>query len=602
MEPLKDGALERSGEEGLAPRAAVINGRLVIKHPPGGPYPVIAPCPGLRLVVNGEERKEPTPVSDKDKVEIIVLDEQREGYWQVKVSEDKLKAFLHVKPWVLVRREMRDVPPARFLNLQVLEQEDFYKAFTMEDLTREMERQGIRYGIDWQACGRGLEPSTEGTLIIAQGIPPVPGKDASVEIFFTTQPKVPVAVGEEETVDFRERFHFTAVEAGMVLARKHPAGAGQPGQTVTGELILPPEPKDIQMIAGSGAVLRNDGLEVIAAMAGRPVVRRLKGRVIISVLPALMHPSNVDITSGNISFSGDVIIAGQVEEGMRVEAGGNINIAGAVSGAAIRAGGCIEVRGNVFSSLLVAGSSTVWQEKFLSILGRIGAMLEHLTTAITQLLHHPSFKKDDLKGGVGPLVLLLLERKFRDLPAAVKILEKELQTFPAISTDGLTALVKDLERLVRTPLAVKSVEQLEAIMKGIRICREEINTPPQDTADIIINYAVNSTVIATGNIKVMGNGCYHTRLQAGRTVTVGGVFRGGEIQAQGDVYIKELGSRTGTSTGVETGSAATVTIGHAFENTSVRIGPRRYYFVQEEWGVRLRLDREGNIIKSSIPL
>jgi hypothetical protein len=601
VESLKTGALEQPGEKGVAPRAAVINGQLVIEHPPGGPYPVIVPCPGLRLVVNGEERSEPTPVNEKDRVEIIVLDERREGYWQVKVSADKQEALLQVKPWVLVRRQVRDLPPARVLYLEVLEHEDFYKPFTLEDLTREIERQGIQYGIDWQACARGLEASTEGTLTIARGQPPVPGKDASVELFFTTQQKVPVAVGEEETVNFRERFRFTAVEAGMVLARKHPAEVGQPGKGVTGEIIVPPEPRDIQMTAGSGAVLSKDGLEIIATIAGRPVARGVKGRVIISVLPALMHPGNVDITSGNISFTGDVMIAGQVEEGMSVEAGGNIYIEGAVSRAMVRAGGLIEVGGNVFSSLLAAGSTVALQQKCGAILARVAAILEQFVAAATQLFHHPSFKKDDLKGGIGPLVLLLLEKKFRELPAAVELLKKEAYSLPAISMNSSTALINELERLVRTPLAINSLEQLESMLKEIITWRDEINIPPQGAADIIIHYAINSTVIATGNIKVIGDGCYHTRLQAGKAVAVHGVFRGGEIQAQGDVYIKELGSRTGTSTRVETQAGATVTIAHAFENTSIRIGSRQYSFVQEEWGVRLWLDREGNLARRTIP-
>ncbi|WP_156272655.1 FapA family protein [Neomoorella glycerini] len=165
----------------------------------------------------------------------------------------------------------------------------------------------------------------------------------------------------------------------------------------------------------------------------------------------------------------------------------------------------------------------------------------------------------------------------------------------------MTALMNDLERLVRTPLTINSLEQLESMLKEIIAWRDEINTPPQGAADIIIHYALNSTVVATGNIKVIGDGCYHTRLQAGKAVAVHGVFRGGEIQAQGDVYIKELGSRTGTSTRVETQAGAAVTIAHAFENTSIRIGSRQYSFVQEEWGVRLWLDREGNLARRNIP-
>ncbi|BCV21090.1 DUF342 domain-containing protein [Moorella sp. Hama-1] len=591
-------APDSTGANNLSATVAIIDGYPVIKHPPGGPYPVIVPCQGLRLVVNGRERKEPTPVTVEDKVEILPVDERQEGYWRVKVSGNKLEVLLQMQPGVIRRRRLKDLPPAQVLQLETMEQESFYTPFTLEDLVRELKSQGIQYGIDWQACARLAEAPAEGTWTIARGQPALPGKDATVVLLFTTQDKVPVTIKEEEqNVNFRERFQFTSVEPGTVLARKHPVTKGQPGRAVTGEIILPPEPREIGLVALQGAILSENGLEVVAARAGRPVARKTKDRVIIEVIPALCHGGNVDLTSGNITFSGDVIIAGQVEEGMAIEAGGNVYVGDTISRAMVRAGGSIEVAGNVFVSVLAAGGTTAFQQRLSPLLARIADDLERLIAAIKQLLRHPSLKKDDLKGGIGPLVLLLMEKKFQDLASTVELLQKEAQRLPSIPLGAPEGLINDLEYLARSPLAIKRMGYLEAMLKKVTTWREDIGATPQVEADVTINYAVNSTIVATGNIKVVGDGCYHSRLQAGKSVTINGVFRGGELQAQGDIYIRELGSRSGTETRVVTRAGARVTAGHVFENTSIQIGPRLHSFNQEERGVSLWLDREGEIIK-----
>ena len=79
------------------------------------------------------------------------------------------------------------------------------------------------------------------------------------------------------------------------------------------------------------------------------------------------------------------------------------------------------------------------------------------------------------------------------------------------------------------------------------------------------------------------------------------VFRGGEIQAGGNVRVGELGSRGGAATRVVVGPGAVVTVGHAFENASVVVGGRVYRFKREEKGVRLWLDKEGNLRYKGVP-
>ncbi|HHW44698.1 MAG TPA: DUF342 domain-containing protein [Desulfotomaculum sp.] len=589
--------------EAAGPYAFVKQGRLVVRHRPEGPYPVVVPCPGVRLIVNGRECTQPTPVSMKDTVRMETVEERREGEWSVSVSSDGLQAILRTRPAVVVHRELPDLPPARILQLAVVDREERFPPLTKDELLRELSRLGINYGVDWEACSRGVTSCAEEEVIIARGIPAEPGKDGRVELLFSSNSKVPVPAGEDEAVDFRERYVFTSVEAGDVLAVKHPPEPGRPGTSVKGEVIVPPSPRDFILSAGEGAVLTRDGDRAVAARAGRPVASRWSDLVSVSVLPELVHAGDVDLASGNIVFKGDILIAGNVAEGMVVEAGGNVRVGGLVSGARVQATGSVLIRMNILSSVVIAGGVPAFLQGMLPQVHTLAAGLQEMTMAIRQLLGHPAFKQGDLKRGIGPLVRLLLEGKFRHLPAAASTFKKQVKTMPpGMAAEGLEEFIREVERvLVRSPLAVRDLRELETLARRAGEWEQAFASPPSAESDVVASSIHNSTVIATGDVRVVGSGCYNSRVQTGKKVTVSGVFRGGEIQAGGDVHVGELGSRGGATTRVVTGPSAVVTVGYVFENTSIVVGGRVCRFNREGKGIRLWLDKEGNISSKGIP-
>ncbi|HBT20004.1 MAG TPA: hypothetical protein DEA47_01335 [Peptococcaceae bacterium] len=379
----------------VGPYAYVKQGQLFVQHPAEGPYPIVVPCPGTKLIVNDKECKEPTPVTVNDKVRIEVAeDECREGSWSVFVSSDEIFVELQMRPTVLIRRELMDLPPARILHLKVNEREEYIPPFTLDELLQELSRLGINYGIDWEACSRAAASCKEEKIIIARGVPAKPGKDARVELRFSNDSKIPVPIGKDEiVVDFRERFIFTPVEPGDVLAVKHPAEPGIPGTSVKGNLIMPPSPRDYCLTAGEGAIVTQDGKQVVAVRSGRPVAVFGSYMVKISVLPEMVHDSDVNLASGNIVFKGDILISGNVLEGMLVEAGGNVRIGGYVSHAKVRANGSIWIKGNVLSSVVVAGGNNAIAQEIQPYIKTLASGLREMVAAIKQLLKHPAFKK-----------------------------------------------------------------------------------------------------------------------------------------------------------------------------------------------------------------
>ena len=585
------------------PYAFVKEGRLIVRHRPEGPYPVVVPCPEVRLIVNDREHTQPTPISMKDIVRVEVADERREGEWSVTISADSLQAILRIRPTIVIHRELADLPAAKKLQLAVVKREVRLPPLTLNELLQELLRLGIKYGVDWEACSHGIASCAE-EMVIARGIPAQPGKDCRIELLFTSNSKVPVQVEEDKPVDFRNRYVFTSVEAGEVLAVKYPPEPGFPGTSVKGDVIMPPSPRDFILSVGEGAVLTRDGERAVAARAGRPVASRADNLVRVSVLPELVHTGDVDLASGNIVFKGDIKITGNVEEGMTVEADGNVKVAGLVSRARVQAIGSILIGGNILSSLVAAGGIPAFLQGMLPQVHALADGLHGMTMAIRQLLGHPAFKQGDLKGGIGPLVKLLLEGKFSHLPAAVNTFKKQVETMPPeLREEGLEEFIREVEgALVDAPLAVRDIMEVETLAKRAAEWKKAFACPPSADSDVVAASILNSTIIATGDVRVVGSGCYNSRIQAGKKVTVSGVFRGGEIQAGGDVHLGEIGSRVGSPTRVVAGAAAVVTVEYAFENASILVGGQVYRFDREEKGIRLWLDKEGNLQTGGIPI
>ena len=585
-----------TAEEAVGSYALVKNGNIDVYHPPEGPYPMVIPCPGIKLLVNGRECTKPIPVSMEDTVQVETVNELRKGEWSVTVSPDGLQAILRTSPTVLLHRELPDLPPVRILNLAVVEREERQPPLTWNELMQELSRMGVKYGIDWEACYNGVKSCDVNKIVIARGIPAQPGKDGRVELLFTSNPKLPVVTKEDETVDFRKRYVFTSVDAGEVLAIKHRPEPGRNGTSVSGDIIVSPTPCDSILFAGEGTVLTEDGKRAIAVRSGRPTVSRRRNLVKVSVVTELVHAGDVDLTSGNIVFKGDILILGNVTENMFVESCQNIRIGGLVSCARVQATGSISIGGNVISSVITAGKAPDLLKRMLPQVHVLADGLHDMVMVIRQLLDHPDFKKEDIKG-IGPLVKLLLEGKFYYLMDAAKNLNQQLRTMLQEMNDGdMEEFIRDVERvLVSFSLTVIDLSEIETLAQKARELEQNFAYLPSTESHVLASSIQNSTVIATGDVQVVGSGCYISQIQAGKKVSICGVVRGGKIQAGGDINVGELGSKGGATAKVVAGPTAVVTVGHAFENSVVLLGGKSYRFSREEKNVQLRLDKEGNL-------
>ncbi len=172
-------------------------------------------------------------------------------------------------------------------------------------------------------------------FLIARGRAVVHGKDGYIEDFFKRTVRKKFEEDEHGRVDY---FHLNIVqnvEKGQPICQIVPPVPGVAGRTVLDEEITCKEGKTPNLPKGRNTEASEDGMQLLAVKSGRV---EFSGRSFV-VKSVLEISGNVDFSTGNINFVGDVHIHGDVGSGFSVRTIGNVTIDGVVEAAEIEAGG-----------------------------------------------------------------------------------------------------------------------------------------------------------------------------------------------------------------------------------------------------------------------
>lgn len=203
-----------------------------------------------------------------------------------------------------------------------------------EEFMREFTSRGIKYGYDEEAINEFLSKRPYCTdAILARGTEPVQGRDASIEYFFNTDPKVKPTLLEDGSVDF---FHLNTInhcKEGDLLARLTPMEFGESGTNVKGERIKAFDVKTTTLKYGRNIRINEEQTELYSEVNGH--VSLVEGKVFVS---NVFEVENVDNSVGNIEYDGSVRVNGNVCENFSVKATGSIEVRGVVEGAYLESG------------------------------------------------------------------------------------------------------------------------------------------------------------------------------------------------------------------------------------------------------------------------
>lgn len=227
---------------------------------------------------------------------------------------------------------------------------------SFDEFVADMWVKGIRFGIDAPAVKAAIAGGKVVRIVAARRLAAMPGVDAS---FVEVSRDIHRSNAPREMADGRLDWHtfqnrFPQVKAHARLLRKVARVPGTRGYELSGIVIEPPPPRDIELssVAGTGTVIEHqpDGEYLVAAVEGFLNVDSSSKR--ISIGPKIVSREGVSArTTGNLQLSGEYEEFGEVQE-QRVVEGGSITIHGDVFGNISSRGGTIALHRN-----LVGGSA-----------------------------------------------------------------------------------------------------------------------------------------------------------------------------------------------------------------------------------------------------
>ena len=226
-----------------------------------------------------------------------------------------------------------------------------------------LEKAGVKTGIDPQSMVEIFRQVQYLRLIpVAFGQPETEGKDGYVTEKYPRELSREVVIDEHGVADYRAMNYVQLIKKDSVICEITPPVKGTPGMRLDGKPIMPRTVQAAKAPCGLNTTLTEDGLRLIATMDGH--LEYSNGT--FCVRPVLEIRGDVDYSTGNIDFIGDVQITGDVRENFSVRATGSITVDGIVEAASVESGGDMTItRGVVGDNRAVLKCGGVFRVKYL---------------------------------------------------------------------------------------------------------------------------------------------------------------------------------------------------------------------------------------------
>mgnify|MGYP001183577980 CR=1 FL=1 len=209
------------------------------------------------------------------------------------------------------------------------------------DIIEKLHSCGVMFGISETVIDKILNKRQYGTpILVAKGKKAEDGKDGDILYHVSLDRTGKPLIKEDGSVDY---FHLDMVEnvkKGQPLLTIVPPTKGKPGKTVTGKKLHSKPGKSKKIGIGKNIKLSDDGLEMFSGIDGR--VELIGNR--IHVYNTLDINGDIDTSTGNIDFVGNVIVHGNVLTGFEINAKGHIKVLGVVEGATLKASGDVVIQ------------------------------------------------------------------------------------------------------------------------------------------------------------------------------------------------------------------------------------------------------------------
>lgn len=247
-----------------------------------------------------------------------------------------------------------------YVTLPVLGKNEYY---TKSEVMSALASARVKVGLDEAVIDEMIQQEQYGMeRLVAKGTHSKDGQDAYYEYMFNTNLDKKPQIRPDGTVDYWTIHAIEMVDEGQVIAVYHEPVEGHHGMTVAGKLVMAKRGRPLPPLIGKGFEKSEDGKTYKATVTGKIDVAGNR----IQVLPIYEINGNVDLTTGNIDFRGDVLVHGNVTSGTSIKATGTVTIDGTAEACSIDAGkdvilrggflggykGFIKTKGNVYAKFI----------------------------------------------------------------------------------------------------------------------------------------------------------------------------------------------------------------------------------------------------------
>lgn len=376
----------------------------------------------------------------------------------------------------------------------------------IDEFVCEMWCRGVRFGIQVQTVREAIAANQAERVVVALELPPRPGRDAELLEQFEglhRDDSPLITAGRADLRRFKNR--FPQIAKGQRMMKKVPRQLGTPGFSVTGDLIEPELPRDIDLeaLAGPGTTVENgaDCQFISAALSG--FISIDVGSNQISVTEKIENKSGINVkTTGDLTLSVDEFVEhGEVQEGRVVEGrhmkftstvygslvskSGRIELGDNLSGGrATSTGGSIHIRKRALNAVVeaVGGSIDVHYAENSTLIGDVVVIGQAVNCHIianklrlgeaqgcTLAAQSVQIDRTDMRRGKATLVCVLVpdagdaRRRLAALRAGVADTERKIEAVSAevrkLAADPELSKLLALKELVRTGKLVLSPVQ-----------------------------------------------------------------------------------------------------------------------------------------------
>ena len=337
-------------------------------------------------------------------VETDTIAEAINAFAEVDISNDKLKAVLSITP----------AQGGKDISLALAESM--------------LEEAGVTYGIDTSKIESLLMKARDASVDdvcneeVAEALLPVRGEDAQfIPLVDTANERVlKPRLQADGKVDMLDLGDLPTVQANTPIMRKEPPTKGTKGMDVCWAILAPDPGDDHDFKPGKGTeISKEDALILLSSISGQPNLedRGMKVDDAIKV-------KAVDLSTGHITTDANLLVKGDIAEGMKVRCEGDLTVGGVIESADVRAKGNIIVGKGILGK--ASGHGSLDQNHTVSIkaggiLSAMFASYAHLEAngdilIAEQLLHsHVTSKSNVIVGNkktIGSQIVGGLTRSF----------------------------------------------------------------------------------------------------------------------------------------------------------------------------------------------